>query len=109
MERLQSTENEYRRYLQTKPLGFKYDKPVADFTDWLLIKNIFPYDRIFKKHHLLIPAERKAKFTDLPLRTQRRYHEILARLEPYYDRYFVNMPKGRSVPEHWHCHLVVKR
>lgn len=104
-KRTPETERKYHEFLMTNPIPFKDAKVIMDFKDWQVIKNDFPYDFIFKTHHLLIPTERYRRFTDLPRLTQRRYHVILAALEDKYDTYFVNMPKNRTVLVHWHCHL----
>lgn len=109
MRRSENTEQAYVKYLikcrkeGTQP--FTDQEPIMDFGDWKLIKNKFPYDKLYRKHDLLIPSVRVKQFQDIPTLSQKRYHAILSQLEPYYDLYFVNMPSQRSVTTHWHAHL----
>lgn len=110
MKRTTETENKYQRFLEKKEiLGFEYDKPVMNFKYWVVIKNKFPYDALMKKHHLIIPKERKASFMDLPKLARAEYREIISKLKDYkfYESVIENFPAKRSVPHHWHAHLVV--
>ena len=101
-----SNEAEYQAYLATKPEPFAIKRMVKDFGDWWLIENEWPYDLLFKTHHLLIPMKKVTRFRDLPHITQANYHKVLAKLEKDYDTYFVNMPLKRTVATHWHCHII---
>jgi len=105
MRRSQELEDKYRRELKKGNVPFAKRKVIFDFDDWLVIRNDFPYDLLYRKHHLLIPKVAFSKFTDISRVSQVRYHVILSKLEEHYDLYFVNMAKNRSVRSHWHCHL----
>jgi len=107
MKRSPELDQEYRDFLKTKPVPFEKNKVIENYGDWILVENDYPYDLLYKKHHLLIPRARVGSFTQLNKISQRRYHTLLAHLEDQYDLYFVNMAKGRTVPTHWHCHLAV--
>jgi hypothetical protein len=96
---------QYKTYLQSNPIPFVENPVIQEYTHWKIVSNMFPYDLTFEKHDLLIPKDAQGSFRKLSPAAQQEYHVILSKLEGIYDMYFVNMPKGRTVPTHWHCHL----
>lgn len=80
---------------RTQPL----DKalPIADFGNWRLIKNRYPYDEIFEKHDMLIALKGQTQVDD-------EVQGIIEMLTDY-DIWFVNFVHRRSVPDIFHIHL----
>lgn len=106
-KRTNKTQKKYDLYKATIPVPFQANPVLREWQYWKLVDNMFPYDNLFRIHHLLIPKQPVAKFRDLSEQEKKEYNDILNFLEPYgYDSYFINMPHRRTVPTHWHCHLV---
>lgn len=83
-----------------------YEGVEREFTYWVLMKNKFPYDRYFSKSDMLVlrrhaseqevtDAERAELFT---IRT-----EILT---SEYDSVMDHLPRQKSIPGHYHVHLI---
>ncbi len=81
---------------------------IESFEHWRIIPNRFPYDLIAKEHHMLIPNRHvvEHELTD----DERRELLMLKHegLEKY--DYFIEANDGKkSIPEHFHLHLIVGR
>jgi hypothetical protein len=104
--RTPATEREYQqakkstRFMRTAP-------SLVDFTEWRIIENDYPYDKIAKIHHLLIPKRQ----VDRPLMLNEyevaEYMGILEHVIPKtYDAILLNMPKQQSIKGWMHYHLL---
>lgn len=83
------------------------DEPaIKEWNGWRLIENAYPYDLVFKKHHMLIPILDVTQALGLETPSLRR---ILKELEADYDLWFVNMPHRQSIKSLFHVHLVCYR
>lgn len=82
---------------------------IAEYQYWRLMPNRFPYDRFFAKSDMLVlkrhsdergltEAEKAELFT--------LKNEVLA---DQYDHLFENLPKQKSIPHHFHLHLVTPK
>ena len=112
--RTQKTQDEYIKYLETEYDGAcifcakKAHLPYTDVRraapDWIVVKNEFPYDKIFKNHVMIAPKRHICDSSELtePERIQR---EILLRGEKY-TMCILNKKDKRSIPQHLHYHLV---
>ena len=89
--------------------GFIYCATVKNFTHWKIVVNDFPYDKIVEKHHMLVPLrhvaeggltaeERKELFDLKPTYLNDEYQFIIEATH-----------KTKSVPEHFHLHLIVAK
>ena len=80
---------------------------VHAFTYWRVVKNRFPYDKIAGQHDMLIP---KRHITEAEI-TEDEWHE-LAKLKtdfihPNYQFIIEATYKMKSIPAHFHLHLIV--
>ena len=107
MNRLPETEKRYQEYLSLNIPPFSSFTLIKQYEFWMIIKNDFPYDAVFDKHHLLLPKRKVSQFRDITIREQEEYHAILhtALEQGDYDFYFINANKKRSVQSYWHAHL----
>ncbi len=82
---------------------------VKEFNYWFIIKNEFPYDAISITNHM-IATKRVVPF-DWRLLTEEEEKEIELLKETYinenYDVVWENLPKGQTIPSHFHLHLLV--
>lgn len=82
-------------------------KPVLTaFTYWKIIPNDFPYDVIAERHDMLVPIRH---VTELELTPEER-EEFLAIKNSdaqEYDYLIEGTYKIKSIPEHFHIHLVI--
>ena len=78
------------------------------FTLWKIIPNDFPYDRIAKKHHMIVPL-RHVQEKDLSTEERAELQEIKGRGfdDDTYEYIIEAAQKIKSVPGHFHLHLVV--
>lgn len=77
------------------------------FEHWTVIENIFPYDKIAKTHHMAIP---KRHVTELEL-SEEELKELRTIKETYfhtnYDFIIEATYRMKSIPGHFHIHLIV--
>lgn len=101
--------NQYRAYRDAGGLNecVLCTKPsLREFTYWRILKNDFPYDLVAKQHDMIVPKrhitedflteEEKAEFSSIKKADIQDYDFIL---EP--------STKGKSIPQHFHLHLIV--
>ena len=89
--------------------GFIYCAAVKEFTYWKIVINDFPYDKVAEKHHMLVPLRH---VTEGELTEEEK--QELQTIKPTYlnDNYQFIIEathKTKSVPEHFHLHLIVVR
>lgn len=90
-----------------KPL--ELEDSIRQWEHWRLVNNRFPYDSIYKVHHMLLP-KRAAVAHRWDLNTEEKTElEIILREFVYqdYDLWFENCPKRRSVLALYHLHVAV--
>lgn len=82
---------------------------VKEFDHWVIIENAFPYDGIASTSHMIV-TKRIVPF-DWRLLTPEEEKEIEFLKETYlnehYEVVWENLPKGQTVPGHFHLHLLV--
>jgi diadenosine tetraphosphate (Ap4A) HIT family hydrolase len=80
---------------------------LREFSHWKIVQNDFPYDRIASMHHMLIP---KRHVSEAEL-TEEEHQEFLAlkngTLNDMYDYFLEAAHRAKTVPAHFHIHLVV--
>jgi diadenosine tetraphosphate (Ap4A) HIT family hydrolase len=83
-------------------------KSIDTFTYWRIIPNEFPYDLIAEVHHMIIPIRH---VTEPELSTDER--EEFGRIKESYMqkyRYIIESTSStKSIPAHFHQHLIVDR
>ena len=79
------------------------------FKYWKIVTNKFPYDKITALHDLLVPL----RMTDGRDFTQEEIDELLELRETYindnYQFIFEAMNNSKTVPEHFHLHLIITK
>jgi diadenosine tetraphosphate (Ap4A) HIT family hydrolase len=85
-----------------------YDAPsLSDFKYWRIIDNKYPYTVAYKTCHMLLPKRLVATEDELTYAEIRELwrlkEDVFAGL---YDQLVENMPRSRSVLDHYHIHLV---
>lgn len=75
---------------------------------WFIAKNEFPYDKIAERHHLLIPVRTFENDWEM---THQEREELMGLKRSFagskeYDAIQENVAHRRSVPRHYHLHLI---
>lgn len=82
---------------------------IKEFNHWAIIENEFPYDAIASTSHMIV-TKRFVAF-DWRLLTPEEEKEINSLKETYlsehYEVVWENLPKGQTIPTHFHLHLLV--
>lgn len=82
---------------------------VKEFEHWVIIENKYPYDAIAKVSHLIL-TKRKVAF-DWNLINKEEMEEFSKLRSSYlaenYDLIWENLPRGQTIPGHFHLHLLV--
>lgn len=113
-------ENDVLRSKETLERYFKYlDENVRtpDLRDlpmifggnkWVIVKNGFPYDKIASVHHLLVPLRAFTEDIDMTQDERDELASIKRRIgeEKLYDVVMENVAHRRTVPAHYHLHLI---
>ncbi len=82
-------------------------EPVKQFEHWKIVTNDFPYDRLASVHHMIVPLRhiQEKEFN------QAEKDEIAALKETYlnteYEYIIEATRKKKSIPGHFHYHLIV--
>ena len=97
--------------IQYNPFTDQDRKIVNEFNYWIIVENGFPYDAIATTSHIL-SIKREIPF-DWDLLTAEERVELDHLKKTYfkenYDVVYENLPKGQTVPGHFHLHLLVLR
>lgn len=110
------------RYLEQRKLRTKHPELYPPFSPtekdalkvfdyWMIIPNDFPYDAVAEQHDMLFT--RRPVVFDWDLLTPQELHELQDLKKSYiadtYDVLYENLPRGRTVPGHFHLHLLKLR
>lgn len=112
MFRTQKTHDAYeqakaRGHLTSGVCRMCEDETLVEFTNWRIITNLFPYDNIAQTHHLLIP-KRHVIEQELTAQEVAELHNLKeTKLNDTYTFIFEPLPKQKSIPQHFHLHLIV--
>jgi hypothetical protein len=83
--------------------------PLRTFTYWKITENQFPYDLIARDHHMVIPL-RHVTENELTAEERAELSEIKATfINPKYDFIIEATPQNKSIPQHFHLHLIVAK
>lgn len=82
------------------------DPGLKTFTHWKLLENSFPYDLIADTHHMIVPL-RHASGSELTQEEWREYQELKQTLMQEYDQLVENTERHKTIPQHFHVHLLV--
>jgi diadenosine tetraphosphate (Ap4A) HIT family hydrolase len=82
-------------------------EPLREFQHWRIIENMFPYDKVAGVHHMILP-KRHVLEPDLSEEEIAELRNIKEEHFPKnYDFIIEAMPKMKSIPQHFHIHLIV--
>ncbi len=103
----------YREYQKAHPVSDSCplcDKEaLKDFKFWKIIENMFPYDTIASVHHMLVP-KRHSNEKELNKDEMEEISIIKeSTLNPDYDWLIEATHKNKSIPGHFHIHLIVAK
>ena len=82
---------------------------IVEYEYWRIISNKYPYDAVAKVHHMILP---KAHGPESELSTEavaelyRLKTEVLGK---EYSHLFEALPGAKSIPGHFHLHLMVPK
>lgn len=78
-----------------------------DFTHWRIVENSFPYDLIAKEHQMIVPR-RHVPESGLIKEELDEFMKIKEEfINSHFDYIIEATPKNKSIPEHFHLHLIV--
>lgn len=76
---------------------------VKEYKNFIIIKNKFPYNRIFAQHFLICPKRHISQIFQLNISEIKELEKILSTFD--YDMIFWNNTKYQSHKSHIHLHL----
>lgn len=100
----------YKKFLETNGQNsrFNLDEAIKIFNYWYIVPNMFPYDAIAVQHDLLVLKREVSEWKDL---NPEEIQELLSLREGYlqenYEAVMENMPIVKTIPAHFHLHLMV--
>ncbi len=87
------------------------EKPALEtFVYWKIVPNDFPYDKLAKKHNMIVPLRHvvEADFTPEEVEELRKIkHQIM--LSPEYDFVMEITEPHKTIPPHFHLHILQLR
>ena len=82
-----------------------HDSILQEFSHFVLMKNKFPYDRYFTKSDMLV-SKRHAAEQELTPEERTEFISIKRELSDSYDSIIEHLPKQKSIPDHFHVHII---
>jgi len=106
--RTNATQERYMHYLASQYKGncIFCDKELLEkeYDYWIIIKNRFPYDKCFINHRLLAPKRHFERGIEMNVAEEEELERILE--EEDFNQCILNKKENRSIPLHFHYHLV---
>lgn len=79
---------------------------VTEFAHWRIIKNKFPYDEIARRHDMIVPKRHTVE-DGLTTAELEEFVELKkTHINDVYQMIMESVPKNKSLPEHFHLHLL---
>jgi hypothetical protein len=109
------TEETRQKYKKFKANGFlddgcnlcKEETLTKSFKYWRIVDARFPWDRIAKIHHMIIP-KRHIVYEELNKSEKKEFEIIkIGYIEKKYELIAEATNKKKSIPEHLHIHLII--
>jgi hypothetical protein len=79
---------------------------IKTFSHWKIIRNDFPYDRIAEVHHMLAPLRHVGE-DDMSEEEKGEWASLKRTVGEDYDLMIEATMRNKSIPDHFHLHLVV--
>ncbi len=81
-----------------------------EFKYWRIVENTYPYDAVASKHHMLLTKRHLSADRDL---TKEETDELIELKESVLDELYTfimeALPRNKSIPGHYHLHLIVPK
>jgi diadenosine tetraphosphate (Ap4A) HIT family hydrolase len=92
-----------RKEVDTKATKLEHLPSIREWALFRLVENEYPYDKIAKTHHMLLPKNGAKRWEDLSGASQEEFHEILEEIGGDYNFMMLAL-RSQSVPSilHWH-------
>ncbi len=109
--RTSEMKNRYKEYIKLHPSDGSCPictKPaIKTFKYWKITDNAFPYDLIATKHHMILPLRHvtEAELSKEELKELAGIKKDVVDVD--YDYIIEATTKNKSVPAHFHLHLIV--
>ncbi len=81
--------------------------PLKEFVYWKIVSNDFPYDRVASLHHMIIPKRHGIEHELTPEERAELLDIKHSALDVGYDDILEPTPRNKSVPGHFHLHLII--
>ncbi len=111
--RTRKTAAKYRKFIASRTVGNGCDlcksPHIKSFKHWKIIKDDFPWDRIAKVHHMIIP---KKHVTEEKLTEVERKELLVIKVQyisPIYEVIAEATNRKKSVLDHFHLHLIIPK
>ena len=111
--RTPQTEQAYKEHRNQKPAdagcALCDKESLKSFKHWKIIENAFPYDKIAAVHHMVVPL-RHATEAELSADEYAELDELKdGVLNDDYEYIIEATHKTKSIPGHFHLHLIVAK
>lgn len=80
-------------------------KAIKKYKNWKMIENEFPYDEVSTKNDMIVPLRHTTE-NGLTEEELREFVEIKEDINDKYDMIMENTHKQKSIPGHFHLHLL---
>ena len=111
--RTKKTQHAYEVFKNQRPNSssclFCDKKIIKKYKYWNLFVNDFPYDMVFKVHHLLAPKRHVTDFMFLKPEEKKEYYELRKKFYKKYGVLLENLGSEKSIKNHFHVHLLIYR
>lgn len=109
--RTKKTHDEYIKYIAEGNLenGCNLCKalPIKEFEYWKIMDNLFPWDLVAKTNHIILP-KRHAVYEKLTEEERKEFDLIKSEyIEKGYEFIVESTIKRKSIPTHFHKHLLI--
>jgi hypothetical protein len=110
--RTKKTEDKYERYKKNKkshalcPLCT--DKALKSFKYWKILRALFPYNRIAKRHHMIVSIRhvKENKLNQKELMELKNIKKNFINKKGGYHYIMEAVQKHKTIPDHFHLHLI---
>ena len=102
------TELAYRKYQKTPKFPTCYicsATAIKTYGKWKKIENEFPYNEIATENHMIVPLRHTTE-DNLTEEELREFTKIKEDINDKYDMILENTHKQKSIPGHFHLHLL---
>lgn len=111
IQRTKKTYIKYKKFKKEKVFinecGLCKEKLIKEFKYWKIIKNRFPWDRIAKINHIVIP-KRHVVYKKLNKKEKKELETIkMGYIEKKYELLAEATNRKKSIPGHFHIHLII--